>query len=312
MTVLSSFLPTAPDPETNLNPEMTMDSQTTGDPTVTSTVENPSEDSITPSNSNKESTTGEDRGLSGPSVNGLQKRKVSVADDFLLSEETPDQTGGKTDEHCEDQTTANLEVSKETPQTHTVPEQGGVDTNFNAQTSANTHCTDSDGKLECHGNLDAPTSDCPHSGEGSNSTLKLQAQRKAKRGRRSSAHRSLLQEQGNQAEEHQGDQQEIIMPSSDSQEEGGAASLNLAPWQADFNIEDVFKPVATRRQRSVRRSLRNQSNADHSSSSVGLAWLPQTPPDSSKEARRRTRGRRLSAAPPVQPSLPEETQDNTS
>lgn len=289
-----------------------MDSQTTGDPTVTSAEENPSEDSITSSISSKESTTGKDRGLSGPSVDGLRKRKVSAADDFLLSEETLDQTGGKTDEHCEDQTTANLEASRETPQTHIVPEQGGVDTNLNAQTYADTHCTDADGKLECHGNLDAPTSDCPPSGEGSNSSLRLQAQRKAKRGRRSSAHRSVLQEQGNQAEEQQGDQQEIIMPSSDSQEEGGAASLDLAPWQADFNIEDVFKPVAPRGRRSVRRSLRNQSNADHSRSSAGLAWLPQTPPDSSKEARRRTRGRRLSAAPPVQPSLSEEMQDDTS
>ncbi|XP_044052570.1 cell division cycle-associated protein 2 isoform X2 [Siniperca chuatsi] len=315
---------TAPNHETNLNPEMT-DTQVTGDLTVTKDLDDPSEDSVTSPNSSKESTTGR---LSGPRIRGrgLKKRKVSVADGILLIEETRDPTGRKTEEHCEDQTTTNLAASRETPLTHTVPEQGGADTEPNAQTSADAHCTDSDGKLECHGSLDASTSDCPASGEESNNTLSLPlepVQRKTKRGRRSSVNSSVLQEQGTQAEEHQtshevekeqghqaASKQENISSSSDRQEEREVAPLDLAPWQADFNFEDVFKPVATRGQRSVRRSLRNQSNAEHSSNSAGLAWLPRTSPDSSKGARRRTRGRRLSAAPPPQPSLPEETRDN--
>lgn len=323
---MSSFLPAAPNHETHLNPEMT-DTQAISDVTVTDLPE----DSLTSPNSSKEIATGNSRRLSGPRVRGRgqKKRKVSVADGILLSEETQDQTGGKTEEHCENQTTTNLEASRETPLNHTVPKEGGADTELNAQTSVDTHCTDSDGKFECHGSLDAPTSDCPPSGEESNNTLSLPlglAQRKAKRGRRSSVNSSVLQEQGNQAEEHQtsreveekeqgnqaASQQENIRSSSDSQEEGGVANWDLAPWQADFYFEDVFKPVATREQRSVRRSLRNQSNAEHSRNDAGLAWLPRTSPDSSKEARRRTRGRRLSAAPPVQPSLPEETQNDAS
>nr|XP_033475791.1 cell division cycle-associated protein 2 isoform X2 [Epinephelus lanceolatus] len=314
---------TAPNDETHLHREMANDTQAIGDLTMTNGPENSSEDSVTSPNSSEDGITGKGRRASGPRVRerGLKKRKVSVPDDNWLSEENLDQTGEKTQEYCEDQTTTNLEASGETPLNHTVLEQE-VNTGHTAQTSPDIHCTDSDGKLECHGSLEAPISDCPPAAEKSN-TLSLPAepsQRKAKRGRRSSAISSLLQEQGNQAEEHpkshevekgQGDQaacqQENIRSSSDSQEEEGA---EFAPWQADFNFEDVFKPVATRGQRSVRRSLRNQSNAEHSSNSAGLAWLPRTSPDSSKEARRRTRGRRLSAAQPVQPPLPEDTQDS--
>lgn len=268
---------------------MAKDSQTTADPTMTNTLENPPEDSIT--SSSKESTTGEDRGLSGSSVGkrGPRRRKVSVA---------PDQTGGELDERCEDQNASNHEASRETPLTHAVPE-----------TSAEAHCSNSDGKLEHHGSLDSPTSDCPPPGEGSNNALKLPGQRKAKRGRRCSV--SQEHQTCHEVEKEQGDQLENTASSTESQTEGGAACLDLAPWQADFNFEDVFKPVAARGQRSVRRSLRNQSNAELGSS-VGLAWLPRTSPDSSQEARRRTRGRRLSAALPVPPSLPEETQDNIS
>ncbi|XP_070760893.1 cell division cycle-associated protein 2 [Enoplosus armatus] len=309
---------TAPNHETHLNPEMTNGTQATGDLAVTN--KDASAESVTSPNSSKESATGR---LSGPRVRGrgLKKRKVSVADGILLSEETLDQTGGKTEEHCEDQTTTNLEASRETPLTHAAPEQGGADTEVNAQASADAHCTDSDGKVQCHGSLDAPTSDCPPSGEESSNTLSLPlepVQRKAKRGRRSSVNRSVLQEHqtSHEEEEKEGQghqaasqQENNTRSSSDSQEEGGAANLDLAPWQADFNFEDVFKPVATRGQRSVRRSLRNQSSAENSSNSAGLAWLAWNSPDSSKEARRRTRGRRLSAAPPAQPPRPEEIQD---
>ncbi|XP_073321561.1 cell division cycle-associated protein 2 isoform X2 [Pagrus major] len=300
---------TAPNHENHLNPEMTNDSQATADPTVIDASKSSSEDSISSPNSSKDSTAGKSRRLSGPRLGGtgLKKRKVSVAEL---------QTGGEMEEHREDQSTTNLEVCRETLLTHTVPEQGGADTELNAQTSAATHCTDSEGKLECNGSVDAPSSDCPPSGEESNNAEPAQGIPN----RRSSANSSHLQEQGNPAEEHQtsheaeekpaaGQQENTIRSSSNSQEEDGAASLDLAPWQADFNFEDVFKPVATRGQRSVRRSLRNHSNAEHS---AGLAWLPWTSPDSGKEARRRTRGRRLSAAPPVQPSLPEETLDEAS
>lgn len=85
--------------------------------------------------------------------------------------------------------------------------------------------------------------------------------------------------------------------SSDGQEDTTVQS-SLPPWQDDFNFEDVFKPVASRGQRSVRRSLRNKNSADDGSG--GLAWLPQTSPESIKESRRRTRGRQRSAALPAQ------------
>ncbi|XP_031705304.1 cell division cycle-associated protein 2 isoform X2 [Anarrhichthys ocellatus] len=291
---------TAPNHETHSNPEMANNTQATGDLTVTNALENP----VTSPNSSKRNSTAKGRRLPGP--RGLKKRrKVSAANDALLSEETPDQAGGTT----EDQTTTNLEASSETPLNRTVPEQGEVDTEHNAQIPADTLCTDSDGKLECRGSPEAPTSDCPPTGGESNKTLSRSAQRKRD-------NVSVLQQNKEEEEKEEGDhaaiEQENIRSSSDSQEEVEVADLHLAPWQADFNFEDVFKPVPARRQRSVRRSLRNQSTAEHSSNRAGLAWLAWTSPESSKESRRKTRARRLSAAPPVQPSPPEETQDNAS
>uniref|UniRef100_UPI0037E7BAA1 cell division cycle-associated protein 2 n=1 Tax=Semicossyphus pulcher TaxID=241346 RepID=UPI0037E7BAA1 len=311
---------TAPNHETHLNPEVTL----------SNTLENPSEDTVTSLNSSKEIVKGRGRRLSGTKVRGRgpKKIKVSAVEEMVpsLSEETLNHTRGGKEENCEDQTTTNLEASEETPVSHAEPEQEEADTELNAQTSAGTSCTDSEGKLESHGSLDAPTSGSPPSGDDSNNTVSLPtevAQRKYKRGRRCSIYSSVLQEQGNQAEEHQmsrdveesgqGDQAALQQEhssrsSSDSQEEEEVPKLDLAPWQADFNFEDVFKPVATRGQRSVRRSLRNQNTGN----SAGLAWQPWTSPDSVKESRRRARGRRLSAALPVQPSDPEETQDNAS
>lgn len=302
--------------ETHLNPEMVSDTHTSCDIGVT----NASENSVT---SSKERAAGKSRRLSGPRVRGRRRKnsKVSAAGSDLVSEEAEDQVGAMTEEQREDQTTTNQEAPRETPSTHTVPEEEGADTEeLCAQTPADTLSTQSDGTSECHGSQHVTTSDCPPSAEESSNTEP--AQRKAKQGRRSSVNSSVLQDH---AEEHQtsreveekgqvnqaASQQENLQSGSDGQEEeeGGAAVVDLAPWQADFNFEDVFKPVATRGQRSVRRSLRNQSNTEHSSSSGGLAWLPHTSPDSTKEARRKTRGRRLSAALPVQPSLPEETQD---
>ncbi|XP_068577216.1 cell division cycle-associated protein 2 isoform X2 [Cebidichthys violaceus] len=291
---------TAPNHETHSNPEMTNGTRAAGDLAVTKALENPSEDVVTTPNSSKRSGAGQGRRLSGPRFKRrrLKKRTVSVAIEALLREETSDQAGGKTEEHQEDQTTANLEASSETPLTSMLEQ--------NAQIPVETLCTDSDGKLECNGSPDAPTSDCPPSGGESNDTSSQSAQREPDSV-------SVLQEE---EQEHQAAvQQEDIRSSSDSQEEVEVADFQLAPWQADFNVEDVFKPVATRRQRLVRRSLRNQSTTEHSSSSsssAGLAWLAWTSPESSKESCRKTRGRRLSAALPVQPPLPEETQDNAS
>lgn len=244
---------------------------------VTNASETTVEVSVT-SPSLSEKSAGQDSRLLGVRVRGrrLKKRKVSVADSDLTRGETEQQL-------YEEQTTTS---------------------------SADTPCTESEYPVSAH----VPTLDCLNSTEP--------AHGKAKHGRRSSVSSSVTAEQENyvkkhqtsceEEEERQGDRaassQENIQSSSDSQEEGETAHVDLAPWQADFNFEDVFKPVCTRGQRSVRRSLRNQSNAENSSS-AGLTWLPRTSPESSKETRRRTRGRRLSAALPSQPSLPEEAGD---
>lgn len=301
---------------------MDKDTQATGDLTVTHALENPS---VTSPNSNTENTTGKGRRLPKQRVKGRKlKRKVSVAHCDVLSEEPHDQAEGKTEEHCEDQATKSLEASGESAVTHTVPEQGAV-IDPDVPASANQLSTVSESG--CHAGLKA----CSPSGEELNCTLNVPAevtQRKAKQAKMSSTLSPVLQEQreqGEQMEEHpqirevegsgQGDQaashENNSRLSSGSQEEEGTAHLDLAPWQSDFNFEDVFKPVTTRGQRSVRRSLRNQSEAGNSSS-AGLAWLPWISPNSGKDARRKTRGRRLSAALPVQPSLPEETQDDAS
>ncbi|RVE68618.1 hypothetical protein OJAV_G00093610 [Oryzias javanicus] len=71
-------------------------------------------------------------------------------------------------------------------------------------------------------------------------------------------------------------------PVSPAVQEEVGGDADLAPWQADFNFEDVFKPVTTRGQRSVRRSLRNQSNVE-GVGGAGLAWVPHTSPESVRE-----------------------------
>ncbi|XP_023131636.2 cell division cycle-associated protein 2 isoform X3 [Amphiprion ocellaris] len=308
-TLSTSF--TDPNQETCLNPEMATGIQVVADLPMTKILETASQDSFTSSNSDEESATGKGRRLSGLRVRrgGLKKRNVSVADGDLISEEPQDQTGAKTEQHCEERTTTSLQVSMGSPSKHTVPEQGDVDTEeLCGLISADIPCIDSDEKSECY----APTSDCSTSAEESNNTEPAQ---------RETINSSVRQEQQNHLKEHQtshegeekgqGDQtasqQGTIQPSSVSPEEGAVDGIELAPWQAEFNFDDVFKPVPTRGQRSVRRSLRNRSKGKHGDS-AGLAWLPRTSPDSNKEARRRTRGRRLSAALPAQPSLPEEAQ----
>lgn len=318
VTFCCHFLPTVTDQETHFNPEIN-DTQAVGDHTVTNALESPSEDGVTSLHSSKENATGKNSRVSGLRARGrgLKKRKVSVVHCDLLSEEPQHQSREETEEHSQQQTTTNTEASNAVPVEHTVPKQGGADIEPNAQTPS----TDSDRTSECHGSLSV----CTSSGEELSNTLNLPAKpahRKAKRGRRSSVNSSVLPEQEDKEEDelsyelqqkgdgNQASSQHESTSHSDGQEDEGVANLHLAPWQADFNFEDVFKPITTRGQRSVRRSLRNQSSTVPSSNSAGLAWMPRTSPDS-RDPCRTTRSRRLSAALPV-PSFPEETQGNAS
>ncbi|KAM4745675.1 cell division cycle-associated protein 2 isoform 2-T2 [Anableps anableps] len=218
---------------------------------------------------------------------GQKSRKVSVADCEVLQEEN-------TEQHLE------VEVSQGAPSVLTKCEPRGADPE---EPSAHMPAADvphsDSSKSEHHASLPAPSSSCAPLGQESSNAEP--ARKQAKQGRRSSA---LLDcgGTGNEATREQG----TTRSSSKSQEEGGGPSVDLAPWQADFNFEDVFKPVATRRQRSVRRSLRNQASSELCAVSAGLAWVPHTSPNSIKETRRRTRQRRLSAA------LPEETRESSS
>lgn len=112
--------------------------------------------------------------------------------------------------------------------------------------------------------------------------------KKTKRGRRSSTHRADLKPEVEQQSgcEVVGEEKELVK------------GAGMDPWQLDFNCEDVFRPVVSSGRRSVRRSLRNRSGSE-GGSSQGLAWLPPSPTDQPAEARRRTRGRRLSSSQPL-------------
>lgn len=219
---------------------------------------------------------------------GLEKERSSV--DVSVDVQLNVVTAGETvAEQGEEQTAANPEASWELPLAHTVPEPEVVDPTLD-QTSVGTCSSVSDTTFEGTVALHAASSPHPLSEESSDN----ERQRKVKWGRRSSAN-ALQPHTGCEAVEgDQLDQQHIQLSSSESPDKGRAASVDLAPWQSDFNLEDVFRPVATRGQRSVRRSLRNQSGRVRRG--AGLAWLPLTPPDSIREVRRSTRIRRLSAA----------------
>lgn len=298
------------DQETRLHPDA---HDTQGDHPVTNPLESPSEEGVASLHSSKENATGKDSGVSGLRARGrrLKKRKVSVVDCDLLSEESQHPSGEETAEHSAQKTATNTEASNAVPVEHAVPKQGGADIEADTQTPS------TDRSSECHASLSV----CPSSAEELSYTLnvpKQPAQRKARRGRRGSAQH----EQGDKEDQlsyevegkGHGDQassQHESRSISDTQDDEGVANLHLAPWQADFNFEDVFKPVTTRGQRSVRRSLRNQSNTVPNSNSAGLAWMPLPSPDCSNP-RGKTRSRRLSAALPVQPSFPEEPQGNAS
>ncbi|XP_069380338.1 cell division cycle-associated protein 2 isoform X2 [Paralichthys olivaceus] len=314
----------APTPETHSNPETANSREATDELIVTHDLENPSEETVKSPYPSKESCVRKGRRLMGQRSRGrgMKKRKVSVAVCNLLCEEPCEETGGPTKEHCEDQTTTKPEASRETPLCHTAPYQRAEDIELEAKTPADIPSTNSEGKSECPASLNALL---PSDEELNDLSAPAEFSQRKAEGRSSSVNSSVDQEQGNQVQEHQmshevednhqGDQAanrlENCRSSSGSQEEEGPFNSDLAPWQADFNFEDVFKSVTSRGQRSVRRSLRNQRN-EVQSIGAGLAWLPRTSPDSSKKARRKTRGCRLSAALPAQPSVSEETQDNCS
>ncbi|XP_075904396.1 cell division cycle-associated protein 2 isoform X2 [Nelusetta ayraudi] len=158
------------------------------------------------------------------------------------------------------------------------------------------------------GGREAPTSD------SGSPALRSPAPRKTKRGRRSSTHRSELklqvehqsscevEEKKIRVEEEEEKHRRSVSSDSGSQEEWKEAGL--APWQSNFDCEDVFRPVASsgggEGRRSVRRSLRNRSGVESGGGGgQGLAWLPPSPTDHTAEPRRRTRGRRLSSSQPA-------------
>ncbi|KAM8886613.1 cell division cycle-associated protein 2 isoform 2-T2 [Spinachia spinachia] len=264
----------SPNPETGSNPEIAGDPPATGDLPATNALENFSDDPVTSPNSSEKKTSRKGRRLPGPRVKrrGGKKRRVCIAHEAVHREESLDETGRNPEElRREEPTTGDPDASSGTPLTRSEPQQG-----HDAETLG---------------------ADCPASGGESDITL-----------------RAALQEQEDRAQAEQGDQaasrRENIRSSCGGQEGTCVADFPLAPWQADFNFADVFKPIAARRQRSVRRSLRNRSGAEQGGAdsfggSVGLAWLVLTSPDSNKESRRRTRGQRRSAAPPDLPALPE-------
>lgn len=197
---------------------------------------------------------------------GLEKENSNVAVDVVSVGET-------LEGQREEQMTDTSEASREPPLPHTV-----VDARLDPPSVG--MCSSNADEPEGCVSVRADSPPCPLSAESCDS------QGKVREGRR-----SLQQHTGWEAvESDQKDQQHEI------QDQGAAAGAGLAPWQADFNLEDVFKPVATRGQRSVRRSLRNQRSAD--SSRAGLAWLPHTSPDSISGVRKKARSRRLIAAPP--------------
>ncbi|XP_036454424.1 cell division cycle-associated protein 2 [Colossoma macropomum] len=89
---------------------------------------------------------------------------------------------------------------------------------------------------------------------------------------------------------------------------GGQNEPVLEPWQqANFNIEDILRPVVKSR-KSVRRSLRNRRSMDVQAS--GLAWVDHTSPELITASRRRTRSRLSAVSQPPTFLDTEEAQAN--
>ncbi|KAM9858165.1 cell division cycle-associated protein 2 [Aulostomus maculatus] len=260
--------------------ELAHETQEKSDVAATNTFRTPSETSLSSSSNEGAMRRGSKLRVT---ARGSKKRKVSVEGALLAKDPR-----GQTDENRDDKASTCPDEAAAAPPELSMPLLQEVDGRSEGLVSKDA-CPASGEELYTVG---VPAETAPGQSRWGQVTS---------RGRRSTVSREVEKEQ---------DRTETNQPgqsgSSSDSHEGAEAALDLAPWQAEFNFEDVFKPVATRGQRSVRRSLRIQSSSENSSRGTGLAWLPQTSPDSTKVARRRMRSRRLSAALSVQPALPEE------
>uniref|UniRef100_A0A4W5RT89 PP1-binding domain-containing protein n=1 Tax=Hucho hucho TaxID=62062 RepID=A0A4W5RT89_9TELE len=267
-------------------------------------------------------------------------RKVSVPVDDCLSEEQVDNTDAEQDPT----ETSQAEVSESSPAKHTVPgdREGEPNAQFTSDPVDTDQCNNTlpDAGRSGESPVRADTTPClpTHEVNATVASLEQEAvshveQRPNKgkqrgeargpgrsRGRRSSIYaRSVVEEReeaqapqsnGPEAVEESG--QEVENDSHRSEMEQGSITEQdffrdslLPPWaQEEFSIDDVLQPLPSRGHRSVRRSLRNQSQSSTlEARGSGLAWLPQTSPDSIGAIRRKTRGRRSSIQALLPPPL---------
>lgn len=213
----------------------------------------------------------------------LTKARVSI--DNPLHVEPQIQTKEKTSEIHEEEISPITAVSLEV-QTEQVSVGAEV---LCTLTVADTPSTDTDTNSECLLGVDGSTSACLLEGEQSSAvTLTAaspgttqQPQNVSSCPRRSV---NLAEEQPQPKAETQ--QEKKSDSPSETPEEETQVDSGLASWQDNFNFEDVFKRVPSRRQRSVRRSLRNQSTTNDD---TGLAWIPRISPEILKRTSRKTR-----------------------
>ncbi|XP_061528945.1 cell division cycle-associated protein 2 isoform X5 [Phycodurus eques] len=207
---------------------------------------------------------------------GLKKVNVSVDD--LLCVEPQMQTAENTSENDEEEVTTITAVSMEAPSEHIVPEQVSAGAEEHCtQTDAVSPSTHTDANSECHLIVDGSTSAClleETTTVTATTTATMTTTQQAlnvSRSRRRSV--NLADEKPKQEVETQ--QKKPSASKSESPEEEAQVNSGMASWQTYLNIEDVFKRVPSNGQRSVRRSLRNQSNTDNH---TGLAWVLQLSP----------------------------------
>ncbi|XP_071014940.1 uncharacterized protein [Oncorhynchus clarkii lewisi] len=264
-------------------------------------------------------------------------RKVSVPVDCLSEEQVENTDQDPTE-------TSQAEVSESSPAKHTVPGDRESEPNAQCTSDpVNTDqctCTLPDAGRSGGSPVRADTTCCPPTHEVSATVASLdqeavshveQRSNKGKqrgeargpgrsRGRRSSIYASSVVEEREEAQAPQSIGPEAVEESGQdvendihrSEMEQGSiteqASFRdslLPPWaQEEFSIDDVLRPLPSRGRRSVRRSLRNQSQSSTlEARGSGLAWLPQTSPDSIRAIRRKTRGRRSSIQALLPPPL---------
>ncbi|XP_061622577.1 cell division cycle-associated protein 2 isoform X3 [Phyllopteryx taeniolatus] len=208
---------------------------------------------------------------------GLKKVNVSVDD--LLCVEPQMQTAENTSENDEEEVTTMTAVSMEAPSEHIVPEQVSADAEEHCtQTDAVSPSTHTDANSECHLIVDGSTPAClleettiVTATAAATRTTTPQALNVSRSRRRSV---NLADEKPKQEVETQ--QKKPSASKSESPKEEAQVNSGMASWQTYLNIEDVFKRVPSKGQRSVRRSLRNQSNTDNQ---TGLAWVLRLSPE---------------------------------